>query len=128
MEFMLSEEQRMLKDSVGGYLESACPLDRVRQVADAEETTAQDVRSGLAELGIPGILIPEEYGGQGWDNVSFAVAMEEFGAVDSSVRGFLTVHSGLVSRCILDHGTEEQKRRTLPRLASGEWLGGYCMT
>ena len=54
MEFMLSEEQRMLQESVVGFLESECPLQRVRSAADAEQTIADDVNRGLGELGIPG--------------------------------------------------------------------------
>jgi alkylation response protein AidB-like acyl-CoA dehydrogenase len=62
------------------------------------------------------------------DYPTFALVYEELGRVDSSVRGFLAVHAGLVSLCIHDWGTEAQKQRYLPRLAGGEWLGCYCLT
>src|SRR5205814_3832345 len=67
-------------------------------------------------------------GGSGMDYVSYALVCEELGRADSSVRGFLTVHASLVSLCIRQWGTEEQKRRYLPRLASGEWIGCYALT
>ena len=62
------------------------------------------------------------------DYVSFATVYEELGRVDSSVRGFLAVHGGLVSQCINGWGTDDQKRAYLPKLASGEWIGCYCLT
>ena len=118
MEFMLSEEQRMLKDSVGGYLESACPLDRVRQVADAEETTAQDVRSGLAELGIPGILIPEEFGGVGLGFLEAALAAESLGYSVAPVP--FTATSVMAPVALLAGGSGRQQEEWLPKLASGQ--------
>jgi alkylation response protein AidB-like acyl-CoA dehydrogenase len=62
------------------------------------------------------------------DYLSFALVYEELGRVDSSVRGFLAVHAGLVSHCIYDWGTEGEKRAYLPKLATGEWIGCYCLT
>jgi alkylation response protein AidB-like acyl-CoA dehydrogenase len=62
------------------------------------------------------------------DTLSFALIYEELGRADSSVRGFLAVHSSLVALCIRDWGTEEQKREYLPKLATGEWIGCYCLT
>jgi butyryl-CoA dehydrogenase len=82
----------------------------------------------LAELGFLGGPIDPEYGGAGMDAVSFALVCEELGRADSSIRGFLTVHASLVAGCIKDWGTDEQKREYLPRLASGEWIGCYCLT
>jgi alkylation response protein AidB-like acyl-CoA dehydrogenase len=62
------------------------------------------------------------------DAVSFALVCEELGRADSSVRGLLTVHASLVSGCLEQWGTEEQKQRYLPRLTNGEWIGCYCLT
>ncbi len=82
----------------------------------------------MGELGFLAGPIGPEYGGQGLDYLSFALVYEELGRADSSVRGFLAVHAGLVSLCIRDWGSPEQRRRYLPRLASGEWIGCYCLT
>jgi len=113
--------------------------DRVRRLAlevvgpaarraDEERRFDRSVVDALAAEGVLGGPLPAEYGGGGWDDLSFALACEELGAVDASVRGLLCVHVGLVARCLLDHGTAEQKGRWLPRLASGEWLGAYALT
>ncbi|MGH2592633.1 MAG: acyl-CoA dehydrogenase family protein, partial [Anaerolineae bacterium] len=82
----------------------------------------------MAELGFLGGPLPKEYGGGGWEAVSLALCCEELGRVDSSVRGFMTVHTSLVAQCILQWGTEDQKREYLPRLARGERIGCYCLT
>ncbi len=82
----------------------------------------------LGELGFLGGPLPTEVGGQGLDNESFIAVYEELGRACASVRGFLTVHAGLVSQCLADHATPEQRRRWLPRLISGEWIGCYALT
>jgi alkylation response protein AidB-like acyl-CoA dehydrogenase len=82
----------------------------------------------MGELGFLGGPVDPAYGGSGMDFVSYALLCEELGRADSSVRGFLTVHASLVSLCIQEWGSEEQKRAYLPRLASGEWIGCYALT
>lgn len=82
----------------------------------------------MGELGLLAAPLPKEFGGGERDNVSAAILYEELGRADSSVRGFLAVHCGLVSQCINDWGTAEQKWKYLPRLASGEIVGCYCLT
>jgi alkylation response protein AidB-like acyl-CoA dehydrogenase len=82
----------------------------------------------MGELGFLAGPIDPAYGGSDMDCVSYALLCEELGRVDSSVRGFLTVHVSLVSMCIQDWGTEIQKQHYLPLLASGEWIGCYALT
>ncbi len=82
----------------------------------------------MGELGLLGGPLPSEFGGGDWDNLSLVVAYEEIGKVDSSVRGLMTVHTSLVSQCILRWGSEDQLRTILPRLASGRLIGCYCLT
>ncbi len=82
----------------------------------------------LAELGFLGGPLPVAVGGSGFDNETFAGVYEEIGRACSSVRGFLAVHTGLVSQCVADHGTPEQRKRWLPRLTSGEAIGCYALT
>jgi alkylation response protein AidB-like acyl-CoA dehydrogenase len=96
--------------------------------ADEERRFDRSVIQAVAREGILGGPIPRDYGGGGWDDVSFVLCCEELGRVDASVRGFVCVHVGLVARSILDHGTEEQRRRWLPGLATGERLGAYALT
>jgi alkylation response protein AidB-like acyl-CoA dehydrogenase len=118
MEFMLSEEQRMLKDSVDGFLKSACPLDRVREVADAEETNAKDVQDELTGLGIPGILIPEEFGGVGLGFLEAALVAESLGYAVAPVP--YTASSIMAPVALLNGGSDNQKEQWLPKIASGE--------
>lgn len=82
----------------------------------------------MGELGFLAGPLPAALGGSGFDNEIFVGVYEEIGRACSSVRGFLAVHTGLVSQCIGDHGTAEQQRRWLPRLATGEWIGCYALT
>jgi butyryl-CoA dehydrogenase len=82
----------------------------------------------MARRGLLGGPLPRDYGGQGWDAVSLALCYEALGQVDSSVRGCMTVHTSLVSQCLAQWGSPEQKARYLPRLARGEMIGCYCLT
>lgn len=82
----------------------------------------------MGELGFLAGPLPAAHGGSGWDNSTFIGVYEELGRVCSSVRGFLAVHTGLVSQCLDDHGSTEQKQQWLPRLASGAAIGCYALT
>ena len=82
----------------------------------------------MGELGLLGGPLPKAFGGSEWDAISLALCYEELGRADSSVRGFMTVHTSLVSQCLLAWGTDEQKRTYLPKLARSEWIGCYCLT
>jgi len=82
----------------------------------------------LAELGLLGMTTPEEWGGAGLDSVTWALALEEIAAADPSVAVIVSVSSGLPQYMLLRFGTEEQKRRFLPPLARGEWIGAFCLT
>jgi hypothetical protein len=82
----------------------------------------------MAELGLLGGTLPKSLGGSEMDHVSLALVYEELGRACSSVRGFMTVHSSLVMQCINQWGTEEQKSRYLPAMASGEVIGCYALT
>jgi len=84
--------------------------------------------SEMADLGLLGGPLPVEYSGKEWDAVSLALCYEELGRADSSVRGFMTVHTSLVSQCILRWGTDKQKQHYLTKLASGQTIGCYCLT
>ena len=100
---------------------------RAREMDERGEMPAALVQE-MSALGLLGGPLPREYGGQDWDPLSLALCYEELGRADSSVRGFMTVHTSLVAQCILAWGTPEQKQAYLPRLARGEWIGCYCLT
>lgn len=126
MNFRLTPEQQEIQSRARQFAdEEVAPVAR-----EADETGEFPMRlvTRMGELGFLAGPIEPEYGGAGMDYVSFALVYEELGRADSSVRGFLAVHAGLVSMCIRDWGTEEQKQAYLPRLATGELIGCYCLT
>ena len=126
MDFELTSEQKRIQQLARQFSEQeVAPLAR-----DADEKGEFPIHlvKRMGELGFLAGPIEPVYGGSGTDYLSYAVLCEELGRVDSSVRGFLTVHTSLVSLCIRDWGTEEQKLHFLPRLATGEWIGCYALT
>lgn len=126
MDFELTPEQQRIQMQARQFAEQeVAPLAR-----EADETGKFPLHlvKRMGELGFLAGPIDPEYGGSGMDYVSYALLCEELGRVDSSVRGFLTVHTSLVSLCIQEWGTEEQKRRYLPKLATGEEIGCYALT
>ena len=92
-----------------------------------EEFPAENIEK-LAELGFLGLLIPEEFGGAGLDNVALTLALEEIHRGCASTGVTLSVHNSLLSNPLLNFGTKAQHERYLPKLASGEWLGAYAIT
>lgn len=126
MDFSLTEVQRRAQELARTFAQQeVAPLAREM---DERGEMPRRLIDRMGELGLLGGPLPPEYGGGGWDHLSLALAYEELGRVDSSVRGFMTVHTSLVSQCLLTWGTEEQKRAYLPRLARGEWIGCYALT
>ena len=126
MNFSLSPSQQKIQQCARDFAQT-----RVAPYARAMDERGEMPTELIHELGALGWLggaIPKEYGGEGWDNVSLALCYEEFGRADSSVRGLMTVHMSLVSQCILKWGSEEQKKKFLPKLARGEWIGCYALT
>ncbi|MDQ2713476.1 MAG: acyl-CoA dehydrogenase family protein, partial [Chloroflexota bacterium] len=126
MDFELTSAQSRVQQEARRFAEQeVAPLARE---ADERGVFPLHLVKRMGELGFLAGPIEPEYGGTGMDYVSYALLCEELGRADSSVRGFLTVHTSLVSLCIRDWGSEEQKRRYLPRLASGELIGCYALT
>ncbi len=126
MDFELTATQKRIQAQARQFAEQeVAPLARE---ADEKGVFPLHLVRRMGELGFLAGPIEPEYGGSAMDYVSYALICEELGRADSSVRGFLTVHISLVSLCIRDWGSEQQKRRYLPRLATGEWIGCYALT
>ncbi|MCL4554146.1 MAG: acyl-CoA dehydrogenase family protein, partial [Actinobacteria bacterium] len=126
MDFELTEAQVAVRRSARTFAEAEVrPLARE---SDEKREFPWHLVPRMGQLGFLGGPLPPEYGGAGFDYVSMAFVYEEISKACSSVRGFLAVHVGLTSMCIYDWGTEEQKRAYLPRLASGQTIGCYCLT
>jgi len=82
----------------------------------------------MGEMGLLGILTPEKYGGSGLNTLAYAVLLEEIAVADASHATIMSVTNGLPQSMILDFGTDAQKEKYLPKLASGEWIGAFCLT
>ncbi|MDQ7030355.1 MAG: acyl-CoA dehydrogenase family protein [Ardenticatenia bacterium] len=126
MDFRLTEEQEAIRERARAFArQEVAPI--AREADEKGEFPLHLVRR-MGELGFLCGPVEPEYGGAGMDYLSFALVYEELGWADSSVRGFLAVHAGLVALCLRDWGTETQKCTYLPRLATGELIGCYCLT
>lgn len=126
MRFALSEDQGLLQDSLNKALASLSPLERVRQFADGGEQTAPDIWVGLAELGLPGLLVPEEYGGLGLGLLEAALAAEALGKVVAPTP-FLG-SAVLAPLALTLGGSAEQKAEWLPKLAAGQAIAGAAIS
>src|SRR5438874_11348386 len=126
MNFDLEQEHDLVRRTVREFAE-----ERVAPVAeelDREERFPYELVAELAELGLMGLPVPEEYGGAGGDTVSYAIAIEELPRVDSSVAITVAAHTSLGTMPILLYGNREQKETWLPELASGRRLAAFGLT
>ena len=126
MDLDLSGEQQLIRETARRFTDREI-IERARE-NDRAERFDPELVAKLAEQGYLGAIIPREYGGAGLDHVSYALIVEEIGRGDSAMRTVVSVQTSLVCSAILRWGTEEQKRRYLPRLCSGEWLGCFGLT
>ncbi|MED5412106.1 MAG: acyl-CoA dehydrogenase [Pseudomonadota bacterium] len=125
LEEQLSEEERMVRDTAKQYAQNKL-LPRVRQAYRNEETDPEIFRE-MGQLGLLGPMI-EGYGCAGMNYVCYGLIAREVEAVDSGYRSMMSVQSSLVMHPINAFGTEEQKQKYLPKLASGEWIGCFGLT
>ena len=126
MDFDLTEEQQMIKDTIRKFADEE--IAPVAAENDKKAEFPREIFLKLAGLGFMGTPIPEEYGGAGFDFISHAIVAEEIGRVDSSLRGTYSVQVSLVELPLSKFASEEQKKKYLPRLTSGEWIGCYGLT
>jgi len=123
---LLSEEQKLIRNSVREWVK--------REVSPIVEDACQQAKfpkqwiKGLAEIGAFGPYIPVEYGGGGLDQISYGLIMQELERGDSGLRSTASVQSSLVMYPIFAYGNEEQRKKYLPKLASGEWMGCFGLT
>jgi short-chain 2-methylacyl-CoA dehydrogenase len=124
--FDLSPEHELVRRTVREFAESK--VAPVAAELDREHRFPYDLVAELAELGLMGMPVPEEYGGAGADTLSYAIAVEELTRIDSSVAITLAAHTSLGTMPILLFGNEEQKRQWLPDLAAGRKLAAFGLT
>ena len=126
MEFAYTEEHALIRDTVRSFMEQevaphVAEWDRAHVFPDA-------VIRRLGEMGFLGTTVPESYGGTPIDSVGMAIAIEEMARISASVAITVSVHTGLACHAIATYAGESAKRRYLPRMARGEWLGAFALT
>ncbi len=126
LEMQLTDEERMIRDSARGYCQSA--LQPRVQSAYAEERFDKEIMTELGQQGLLGATVAEEYGGGGASHVAYGLIAREVERVDSGYRSAMSVQSSLVMYPIESFGSEEQKKKFLPQLASGEMIGCFGLT
>lgn len=126
MNFESNENQRMIAQMVRDFAEKEVLPNRNKW--DEEEHFPVDVMKKMGELGLLGVFVPEEYGGSGFGYFEYATALMELGKVCGGVGLSVAAHNSLCTGHIYYNGSEEQKKKYLPKLASGEWIGAWGLT
>ena len=123
---LLTEEHKLIREAARDWVKrDVSPI--IEEYAQKAEFPTQII-AGLAEIGAFGPYIPEEYGGAGLDQISYGLIMQEIERGDSGVRSTASVQSSLVMYPIYTYGNEAQRKKYLPKLASGEWMGSFGLT
>lgn len=123
---ILDETTEMVRDAVRAFAqEQLAPGAAMR---DQDHRFPRAELTEMGQLGFLGMLVPEEYGGSDMGAVAYALALEEIAAADGACSTIVSVHSSVGCAPILRYGTEDQKQRFVPRMASGEWIGGFALT
>ncbi|SFA54380.1 hypothetical protein SAMN04487972_11231 [Paracoccus halophilus] len=123
---MLTGEQEQIRDAARDFAQGV--LAPGAAMRDRESAFPRDELRQMGELGFLGMLVPEAHGGSDTGTTAYALAIEEIAAADGACSTIMSVHSSVGCVPILKYGTEDQKARFLPRLASGEWIGGFALT
>ncbi|MET3655305.1 acyl-CoA dehydrogenase [Sporosarcina psychrophila] len=125
MDLTFTEEQQMMRDMVQSFAKTEIEPFIPRMEAGE---FPRDILKKMGGLGLMGITVPEEYGGAGMDFISYISAIHELSKVSAVVGVILSVHTSVGTNPIMYFGNDEQKNRYLPKLASGEYLGAFCLT
>ena len=122
----LSEDERLVRDTARDYAQEKL-MPRILE-ANRHEIFHREILNEMGELGLLGSTLPPEYGGAGVNHVCYGVAAREVERVDSGYRSAMSVQSSLVMHPIFEYGTDAQRAKYLPKLASGEWVGCFGLT
>ncbi len=126
MNLTFTEEQEMMRGMVRDFAQKEIAKEIPRM--EAEDRFPIEIVRKMGELGLMGIPIPESYGGSGMDYMSYIIAIHEISKVSAAAGVILSVHTSVGTNPILYFGTEEQKEKYIPKLASGEYLGAFALT
>lgn len=126
MKFALNEVHNQIRELARNFAENI--LSKTALERDTNQSFPYDEVQQMGELGFLGITVPEEYGGTNLGFLSYVIALEEICRVDAGVGTIMSVQNSLINWPIYTFGTEDQKKRYLPLLTKGEWLGAYCLS
>jgi len=126
MDFSLNEEQTMFRDMFRSFAQKE--IAKAAEHTDKNEQVPPELLQKAAEQGMLGAMAPDTYGGAALDPVSYALLMEEIGRACLSTAAVIACHTSLATQAVLDFGSDEQKERWLPMLASGEVIGAFALT
>lgn len=126
MPYMLTDEQKMMQEMVRKLAQNEI-APRAAEIDRTGEFPWENIKK-MGELGLMGVPIPEEYGGAGYDFLSYIITIEEISRACAATGVILAVHTSVGTMPILYFGTEEQKRKYIPKLASGEYIGAFALT
>lgn len=126
MDFTLSKSQELFKQMITAFAENE--VKPLAAEVDEEERFPVETVEKMAKAGIFGINIPKQYGGTGADGIMYTMAVEELSKVCGTTGVILSAHASLGVAPVLEFGTEEQKQKYLPKMATGEWLGAFGLT
>ena len=126
MDFKLTEEQKSIRNTARDFAQRVLKPGVIER--DTQGAYPIEEVKAMAELGFMGIIVDEKYGGSGMDYISYAIIMEELSKVDNSCSVIVSANNSLVCWGIQEYGTEEQKQKYLPGLASGKMLGAFCLS
>ena len=126
MDFHLSKEQEMLRKMYRDFAQNE--VKPLAEEVDEQERFPEETVRKMAKLGMMGIYFPREYGGAGADTLAYAMCVEELAKVCGTTAVIVSAHTSLCCAPIYENGTEEQKKKYLPKLCSGEWIGAFGLT
>lgn len=126
MNFELTENQKMIAEMVRAFAKDNIAPNVMKW--DEEQYFPVELFKKMGELGLMGVLVPQEYGGSGFGYLEYITAIIELGKVCGAIGLSMAAHNSLCTGHILQHGSEEQKKKYLPKLATGEWIGAWGLT
>jgi alkylation response protein AidB-like acyl-CoA dehydrogenase len=126
MNFSLTEEQKMVRDAARGFAQTELRPGVIKR--DELQEFPDNLVKKMGALGFMGIMVDPKYGGSGMDTISYILIMEELSKIDASASVIVSVNNSLVCYGLQTYGSEDQKEKFLPKLASGEFVGAFCLS
>ena len=126
MDFSLTEEHLMIRDAARDFAQTELLPGVIER--DEKQVFPDELVKKMGDLGFMGIMVDPKYGGSGMDTISYDLVMEELSKIDASASVIVSVNNSLVCYGLQTYGTEEQKQKYLTKLATGEYVGAFCLS